>query len=120
MGARGAVMKVSKYGRGGKAMAKHKLVHCLQPTISGMFSAMGNLCYNSCRPVQLCTGLLAVDLCLKFVVLQKLAFHRSPFLSEMAAAGLNSVSNPNPISAQIVLLVFKCGRGQSKCPSYAA
>jgi hypothetical protein len=31
-GARGAVMKVSKYGRGGKAMAKHKLVtHCLQP-----------------------------------------------------------------------------------------
>jgi hypothetical protein len=33
-GARGAVMKVSKYGRGGKAMAEHKLVtHCLQPTM---------------------------------------------------------------------------------------
>ncbi len=33
-GARGAVMKVSKYGRGGKTMAEHKLVtHCLQPTM---------------------------------------------------------------------------------------
>ncbi len=33
-GARGAVMKVSKYGQSGKAMAKHKLVtHCLQPTM---------------------------------------------------------------------------------------
>jgi hypothetical protein len=32
--ARGAVMKVNKYGRGGKAMAEHKLVtHCLQPTM---------------------------------------------------------------------------------------
>jgi hypothetical protein len=30
MGARGVIMKVSKYGRGGKAMAEHKLVtHCL-------------------------------------------------------------------------------------------
>jgi hypothetical protein len=33
-GARGVVMKVSKYGRGGKAMAEHKLVtHCFQPTM---------------------------------------------------------------------------------------
>jgi hypothetical protein len=32
--AKGAVMKVSKYGRGGKAMVEHKLVtHCLQPTM---------------------------------------------------------------------------------------
>jgi hypothetical protein len=39
----------------------------------------------------------------------------------MAAAGLDSVSNPNPVNAQILLLVFKCGRGQSKwSPSYAA
>jgi hypothetical protein len=29
----------------------------------------------------------------------------------MAAAGLDFVSNPNPVSAQILLLVFKCGRG---------
>jgi hypothetical protein len=34
MGARGAVMKVSKYGWGGKVMAEHKLVtHYLQPTM---------------------------------------------------------------------------------------
>jgi hypothetical protein len=86
-----------------------------------MFGGMGSLCCNSCRPVQLCTGLLTVDLCLKFVVLQKLASHRSPSLSKMAAAGLDSVSNPNPVSVQILLLVFKCGRGQSKwSPSYAA
>jgi hypothetical protein len=33
-GARGAIMKVSKYGHGGKAMAEYKLVtHCLQPTM---------------------------------------------------------------------------------------
>jgi hypothetical protein len=39
----------------------------------------------------------------------------------MATAGLDFVSNPNPISAQILLLVFKCGRGQSKwSPSYVA
>ncbi len=61
--------------------------------------------------MQLCTCLLAIDVCLKFVVLQELESHRSPSLSEMAAAGLDFVSNPNPVSAQILLLVFKCGRG---------
>jgi len=71
--------------------------------------------------VQLCIGLLVVDMCLKFVVLEKLASHRSPSLSEMAAAGLDSVNNPNLVSVQILLLVFKCGRGQSKwSPSYVA
>jgi hypothetical protein len=65
-----------------------------------MFGAMGNLCCN----------LLAVDLCLKFGVLQKLASHRSPSLSEMAIADLDYVGNPDPVSAHI-LLVFKCGRG---------
>jgi hypothetical protein len=39
----------------------------------------------------------------------------------MAVAGLDSVGNPNLVNAQILLLVFKCGRGQSKwSPSYAA
>ncbi len=71
--------------------------------------------------MQLCIGLLVVDMCLKFVVLEKLASHRSPSLSEMAAASLDSVNNPNLVSAQILLLVFKCGRGQSKwSPSYVA
>ncbi len=33
-GARGAVLNVSKYGRGGKVMAEQKLLtHCLQPTL---------------------------------------------------------------------------------------
>jgi hypothetical protein len=33
-GARGVIMKVSKYGWGGKAMAEHKLAtHCFQPTM---------------------------------------------------------------------------------------
>jgi len=33
-GAKSAVMKVSKYGWGGKTMVKHKLVtHCFQPTM---------------------------------------------------------------------------------------
>jgi hypothetical protein len=33
-GVRGALMKVSKYGLGGKTMVEHKLVtHCLQPTM---------------------------------------------------------------------------------------
>jgi hypothetical protein len=32
--AKGAIMKVSKYGQDGKTMVKHKLVtHCLQPTM---------------------------------------------------------------------------------------
>ncbi len=34
MGARGTIMKVNKYGQGGKAMVEHKLVtHYLQPTM---------------------------------------------------------------------------------------
>jgi hypothetical protein len=65
-----------------------------------MFGVVGNLCCN----------LLVVDLCLKFGMLQKLASHKSPTLSEMATTGLDSVGNPDLVSAHI-LLVVKCGRG---------
>ncbi len=53
MGARAAVMKVSKYGRGGKAMDEHKLVtHCLQPTMfwdfwcNGQFVLLQSISYR--------------------------------------------------------------------------
>jgi hypothetical protein len=60
MGARGAVMKVNKYGRGGKTMAEHKLVtHCLQPIM------LWDVWCNGQFVLQ-----LVVDLCLKFGVLQ--------------------------------------------------